>query len=535
MYASENQAGWDDWLPCAVYAYNGARHSTTGYSPNELLMGRRLRAPNELLRASGVTQIGQWAEYHKKLVRHMARATEIAQRAAAQNQERRARYYNHRVRNTTHFKVEDLVWVLRPPRGRGITKLAHQWVGPAKIEEDVGYDNWRVTRLDDGSSLVVHSSFLTPYHCPDSQLQEIAQMETGEYEQDGTYGVDDVWLPEPVAANENERVTQPPTAESSKRTPVAAEWSTATGASALGSEPERQVHRSGHIARHVVRAPVQHRAGGRVGPEERQHGQDPSRSDMAEQRATTQPITMEVAARPSAENDPDASGILPVTTKRKATSQKGAARKRNREANEAQSAKDAEAEQLCLHVEKTAREARAARRSSRRGAPPPPGATEANADVAQSLHDDGVPNVRDLSTDGVPVGPVGSPTRGEEQVGTEGERANMERRLIEEEDLPTAAVQALRGRGRPRKQPTRPSLLQQYVFGPIIELGRRRRRNRVGRYELQYEVEYRKAEGAPPGQKWLGVAEYEELLDVGKMASGHRQRHYTLKLSTSVE
>ncbi|KAE9262647.1 hypothetical protein PR003_g33464, partial [Phytophthora rubi] len=123
MYVSENQADWDGWLPCAVYAYNGARHSTTGYSPNELLMGRRLRAPNELLRASGVTQIGQWAEYHKKLVRHMARATEIAQRAAARNQERRARYYNHRVRNTTHFKEEDLVWVLRPPRGRGITKL----------------------------------------------------------------------------------------------------------------------------------------------------------------------------------------------------------------------------------------------------------------------------------------------------------------------------------------------------------------------------------------------------------------------------
>ncbi|KAE8957063.1 hypothetical protein PR001_g31505, partial [Phytophthora rubi] len=56
MYVSENQTDWDDWLPCAAYAYNGSRHSTTGYSPNELLMGRRLRAPNELLRASGVTQ-----------------------------------------------------------------------------------------------------------------------------------------------------------------------------------------------------------------------------------------------------------------------------------------------------------------------------------------------------------------------------------------------------------------------------------------------------------------------------------------------
>ncbi|OWZ02856.1 Cyclic AMP-dependent protein kinase [Phytophthora megakarya] len=75
QYVNEKQNDWDDWIPCAMYAYNGARHEATGYSPNELMIGRRLRAPNELLRIDG------WPEYHRKLVKNMASAAKIAKAA----------------------------------------------------------------------------------------------------------------------------------------------------------------------------------------------------------------------------------------------------------------------------------------------------------------------------------------------------------------------------------------------------------------------------------------------------------------------
>ncbi|KAE9162175.1 hypothetical protein PF005_g30956 [Phytophthora fragariae] len=142
MFVSEAQSDWDRWLPCAAYAYNGARHSGTGYSPNELMMGRRLRTPNELLRTSGVTQVGVFADYHRALVKKMAVATEAAKKALSKDQARRARYYDRQVRRHSEFQVGDKVWVLRPPRGKGITKLAHKWVGPARIEADAGFDNW---------------------------------------------------------------------------------------------------------------------------------------------------------------------------------------------------------------------------------------------------------------------------------------------------------------------------------------------------------------------------------------------------------
>ncbi|KAE9292058.1 hypothetical protein PR003_g24861, partial [Phytophthora rubi] len=175
MFVSEAQSDWDRWLPCAAYAYNGARHSGTGYSPNELMMGRRLRTPNELLRTSGVTQVGVFADYHRTLVRKMAAATEAAKEALSKDQARRARYYDRQVRRHSEFQVGDKVWVLRPPKGKGITKLAHKWVGPARIEADAGFDNWEVLRDDTDERVIAHCSFLVKCSCPSSSLGVIAE------------------------------------------------------------------------------------------------------------------------------------------------------------------------------------------------------------------------------------------------------------------------------------------------------------------------------------------------------------------------
>ncbi|GMF35976.1 unnamed protein product [Phytophthora lilii] len=87
----------------------------------------------------------------------------------------------------------DLVWVLRPPRGRGVTKLAHRWVGPARITDDAGFDNWRVEFHDTGESLVTHCSFLTSYHCPEGMLEEIARRTTAELGTEDEHHLRDLW------------------------------------------------------------------------------------------------------------------------------------------------------------------------------------------------------------------------------------------------------------------------------------------------------------------------------------------------------
>ncbi|OWY97893.1 hypothetical protein PHMEG_00031471 [Phytophthora megakarya] len=47
----ESQQDWDSWVYFTVYSYNSGSLSTVLLSPIELMMGRRLRSPNELLRA----------------------------------------------------------------------------------------------------------------------------------------------------------------------------------------------------------------------------------------------------------------------------------------------------------------------------------------------------------------------------------------------------------------------------------------------------------------------------------------------------
>lgn len=82
------QRDWDRWVPFAVYAYNSGRHSTVALSPNELMMGRRLRSPNELLRATCRREAGELSENHRNLIRTMKESHAIVECARKREQER---------------------------------------------------------------------------------------------------------------------------------------------------------------------------------------------------------------------------------------------------------------------------------------------------------------------------------------------------------------------------------------------------------------------------------------------------------------
>ncbi|KAE8982744.1 hypothetical protein PR001_g23636 [Phytophthora rubi] len=170
LFVNESQDDWDEWVDCALYAYNSAVHSTTHFTPNELMLGRRLRPPNELLRRDQVTQAGPAQAYYDRLVESMQFAISAASRPTAKEQLQRARYYNRKVRSQREFKSGDLVWFYSPPRG---PKFKHRWIGPVEVIDDAGYDNLLVRRHDqdgDSEDLIVHSSFVVSYYCPEETL-----------------------------------------------------------------------------------------------------------------------------------------------------------------------------------------------------------------------------------------------------------------------------------------------------------------------------------------------------------------------------
>ncbi|KAG1699798.1 hypothetical protein DVH05_028586 [Phytophthora capsici] len=172
----ETQKDWNLWVKFAAYAYNSAQHSTVKLSPNELMMERRLRAPNELLRRTKVTEAGELSVYHERLIAAMDRSRRIAEDARLREQERQAKFYNRNVRKRREFRVGDRVWLYNPPRGPRATKFVHQWMGPLRILEPAGYENFLLKR-EDGlgkvETIIAHVSFLVSYYEPTSPLSQV--------------------------------------------------------------------------------------------------------------------------------------------------------------------------------------------------------------------------------------------------------------------------------------------------------------------------------------------------------------------------
>ena len=53
----ENQTDWDWWIPCATFVFNTTPHSGTGFTPHELLFGRRANIPGILQKESPAIDI----------------------------------------------------------------------------------------------------------------------------------------------------------------------------------------------------------------------------------------------------------------------------------------------------------------------------------------------------------------------------------------------------------------------------------------------------------------------------------------------
>uniref|UniRef100_A0ABD2VUQ5 Integrase catalytic domain-containing protein n=1 Tax=Trichogramma kaykai TaxID=54128 RepID=A0ABD2VUQ5_9HYME len=42
-----NKDDWDAWIRCALFSYNSSVHSGHGFTPHELVFGRKARIPSE--------------------------------------------------------------------------------------------------------------------------------------------------------------------------------------------------------------------------------------------------------------------------------------------------------------------------------------------------------------------------------------------------------------------------------------------------------------------------------------------------------
>ena len=92
-YVEENPSKWDEYLPFVTFAYNTAKQASTGYSPFELLFGRRpaIPMPDEMTIPTKTYETETWVQY---LNSHLPILQGQALKNMKQAQARQKKYYD---------------------------------------------------------------------------------------------------------------------------------------------------------------------------------------------------------------------------------------------------------------------------------------------------------------------------------------------------------------------------------------------------------------------------------------------------------
>ena len=122
-FTSKNKKDWDEYLPYLLFAYREAPQESTGFSPFELLYGRRVRGPLDVLREVWTEETEKTTEV-THLVQMWERLEEMSTLVRANllgAQKRQKESYNKGVKEQP-LEVGDEVLVLLPRKHNKLSR-----------------------------------------------------------------------------------------------------------------------------------------------------------------------------------------------------------------------------------------------------------------------------------------------------------------------------------------------------------------------------------------------------------------------------
>ena len=164
--AVEEGKDWDKMLPYLLFAYREVPQASTGFSPFELLYGRAVHGPLDVLKQA-------WEASEKSdesVVSHvleirdrMEKMVDIAHKNLSKAQEQQKKWYDAHARQR-QFTVGDQVLVLLPT---STNKLLAEWQGPYQVSKQVGEVNYQIDMHDRRKrKRIFHVNMLRPWHVP---------------------------------------------------------------------------------------------------------------------------------------------------------------------------------------------------------------------------------------------------------------------------------------------------------------------------------------------------------------------------------
>ena len=172
---------WDDHVAIACLAINATTHTTTKFSPYEVLTGRKLRLPREPIEMSDETDC-YTESIHAQLELIRRRVDENMQRSADSSK----RYYDSK-HQEKKFNLGDKVLIyFDPGKKADANKFTERYRGPYVIEEIKPHDIYKTRMIGKKKVTMAHVSRIKPYisnaNEPEEPTPEIIDMDAAEEE-----------------------------------------------------------------------------------------------------------------------------------------------------------------------------------------------------------------------------------------------------------------------------------------------------------------------------------------------------------------
>ena len=164
MYVSRNQTDWDLHIPMLLLAYRSAMHEATGWTPSEMLFGRSLRLPCDLLFGKPQDAPSSPDQYVSNLEARLESIHRFARDRINLVSDKMKTRYDARAREPD-FKEGDRVWLFNPTRRKGrCPKLQHNWDGPYTIIKRLNDVVVRIRKSPTAKPRVVHIDRVAPFY-----------------------------------------------------------------------------------------------------------------------------------------------------------------------------------------------------------------------------------------------------------------------------------------------------------------------------------------------------------------------------------
>lgn len=130
-FINKDMNNWDDFIPFATFTYNTTPHTSTGFSPFELLYGRKAILPSALTKSPEL--LYNYDDYNNELKSRFQHCHEIARNTLMRHKEQSKAKYDDKTHNLS-LKIGDNVLLKNETPTAGKTrKLQPLFKGPYKI------------------------------------------------------------------------------------------------------------------------------------------------------------------------------------------------------------------------------------------------------------------------------------------------------------------------------------------------------------------------------------------------------------------